>query len=284
MISVESAITRFRRDLTLGTLIKAVLGGGAVLCLLLRPFLRGGFIDTAIILAGIAVVWMVLSYRSLKSSRIAAGSPMLIANGQFEQAEATIDQALRTFSLYRAVKLLSLHYLAVLRHAQRRWHEAAALSRALLRQRLGGLEHLSKPSRLILADALLEMGDLHGASEAIGGLYQYRLTLGEALNLMSIQLDHQHRVGAWQEMLGGLTPKVQMCELMPTSNAARAQAFLALAAKKTGHDDLSQWLRRRSELLADIQQTAGARPLLWELWEKPEPAKAPELSPSGQAP
>ena len=74
---------------------------------------------------------------------------------------------MRSFSLFRTVKLLSLHHLAVLRHAQRRWRDSAMLSQALLRQRLGSLQGVSRSSRLMLADSLLELGDLRGAHEAL---------------------------------------------------------------------------------------------------------------------
>ena len=75
----------------------------------------------------------------MKGSRLAANSPSLIAAGQFDLAEYQIEQSLQNFSLFRTSKLLSLHHLAVLRHAQRRWADAAELCSALLRQRLGSL-------------------------------------------------------------------------------------------------------------------------------------------------
>lgn len=254
--------------MTLGAALKALLAGGAVACVLLRPLLKEQHLDTVLLLAGIGAVWLFLAYRGVKSSRLAAASPFLIATGQFEQAEQHIDQALHSFTLMRSVKLLSLHHLAMLRHAQRRWQDAAALSRVLLKQRLGSLAHLSKGSRLILADALLELGDERGASEAIGGLYQFRLTLGEALNLMLLQLDQQHRGEQWEAMLQGLRSKVEMAELMPAEGAARAQALLGLAAKRQGCEALAHWLRARVELLTDVQKLAESRPGLWELWEQ----------------
>src|SRR5690606_4345148 len=134
-------------------------------------------------------IWVALSIRSVRGSRLAAGSPSLIAAGQFEEAERQIETALRTFSLFRTVKLLSLHHLALLRHAQRRYHDAATLCRALLRQRLGAMSSINRQSRLILADALLEIGDLRGAHDAITGLYKQRLSLSEAMNLLQIELD-----------------------------------------------------------------------------------------------
>ena len=266
MLSVDHAIHLLRRELTLTSLVKFALVGGAMACVFLGPVLgwRG---DAGLALAGLGVAWIVLSYRSMKGSRWAADSPGLIASGQYDRAEHHIEQALRSFSLFRAVKLLSVHHLAVLRHAQRRWQDAAILCRALLGQRLGTMQGISRQSRLILADALLEMGDTRGAYEAIAGLYDQRLSLGEAMNLLVVQLDYEGRIGAWGRMMENVQSKVELCELMPTAGAARAQALLALAAKRTGRIDWAQWLRRRVELLVDVQRLAKERPMLWELWE-----------------
>ena len=117
---------------------------------------RYGDVLLVVVLGGI---WMTLGWQSIKGSRLAARSPSLIAAGQLDLAESHIEQALRSFSLFRTSKLLSLDHLAVLRHAQRRWHDSAELSRALLRQRLGSLRALSRQSRLILGESLLELGD-----------------------------------------------------------------------------------------------------------------------------
>jgi hypothetical protein len=120
----------------------------------------------------------------------------------------------------------------------------------------------------MLADALLELGDVRGASEAINGLFAQRLSLNEVMKLLAVQLDYQSRLGAWNDMMNGITTKVQLAELMPAASAARAQAMLALAAKHTGRPDWADWLRRRAELLADVQKLTTDRPALWELWQR----------------
>ena len=265
IMTAEHAIHRFRRDLTLASLLRGVLVGMAAVCLLAGPALGPRF-DNVLILTVLGAVWLILTFTSAKGSRLAAISPSLIATGQFDAAERQIDQALRSFSLFRTVKLLSLHHLAVLRHAQRRWQETALLCRALLGQRLGAMQGLSKPASLILADALLEMGDVRGAYDAIAGLYRQRLTLAEVLNLQLVQLDYQSRIGAWAEMLTSVMSQVQLAELMPSASAARSQALLALAAKKVGRNDWLLWLRRRVDLLADSQKLITERPMLEELW------------------
>jgi hypothetical protein len=265
MISSQFAIARFRRDLTLGALLNAALLVGVFVCFILGGVSNSAFGDVLLLLV-LGAVWVTLGYQSMKGSRLAAGSPQLIAAGQFEQAEYQIEQALKTFSLFRTSKLLSLHHLAVLRHAQRRWSDAAELCAVLLRQRLGSLRGLSRQSRLILADSLLEMGDLHGAYRAIFELYQERLSLAEAMKLLSVQLDYLGRVHAWEAMLAGLRSRVQLAELMSAPASARAQALLSLAARKNGRADWSDYLRRRAELLADVSELTAARPALAELW------------------
>ena len=98
---------------------------------------------------------------------------------------------------------------------------------------------------VLMADSMLQLGDLRGAYDAMNGLYRYRLSLAEALTLQLLQLDYASRIGAWDQMLTGVATKIQLSELMPTDNAAQSQALLALAASKMGRSDLARWLRRR---------------------------------------
>jgi hypothetical protein len=269
MMTAQSAISRFRRDVTLGALLRGALFAAAALCLALSASPGHKAIDGTLLLMGVGFLWLVLSYQSIKGQRLAAQSPSLIASGEFDAAEQQIEQALRSFSLFRTAKVISLHHLAVLRHAQKRWQDSAALSRTLLGQRLGALKALSRPSRLLLADALLELGDVGGAYHALVALYDQRLSLGEAMNLLLVQLDYESRIGAWEAMLpkGATYKRVQLAELMPSASGARAHALLALAAKKLGRDEWSTWLRRRAELLGDPQEIMKERPVLAELWQ-----------------
>ncbi|MDB5303381.1 MAG: hypothetical protein JWM97_930 [Phycisphaerales bacterium] len=261
MIPTESAIHRVRRDITFGMLLKFAFLLAVVGSVLFAPQSA----KLAVLIA-VGIAWLFLSFTSARTSRMAVGSPSLIAAGEFEEAEKQIDQAMRGFSLFRTAKLQALHHLAVLRHAQRRWEESAALSRALLSQRLRAVDGLSRPARLILVDALLEMNDLRGANESIQDLYRHRLTLSEVLTLVLVQLDYSARVGEWEQMFAGATAKVQLAELMPAPRAARAQALLALAALRLGRADWAAWLRQRVELLADVNTLTTERPVLWELW------------------
>jgi hypothetical protein len=268
VISVQQAITRFRRDITVSTLLKGALAFGLVVVLMLHFVPLGKSIDPTVLLMVLGAVWLTLWYRTMKGSRLAAESSSLIASGRLDQAEEQIEQSLRAFSMSRSVKSMSLLNLALVRLAQKRWPDTALLCREVLSTRKATPEHLSKSGRLMLADSLLEMGDLRGAHEALSGLYEHRLTLTEALNLLRVQTEYLSRIGAWQQLFDGAATKLAMAEIMPTANSARVQAMLALAAKKIGKTEWAQWLRRRVELLVDVSELATERPVLAELWEK----------------
>jgi len=243
---------------------------GAIACVMMGS-IEVPYFNGAILFMGICAVWVVLGYRSIKGSRLSAESPFLIASGRFEEAESHIDAALKSFSLFKTGKILSLHHLAVLRHAQKRWQESALLCRAILAQRLGALRGLSTPSMLLLADDLLHIGDLTGTHDALARLYLTRLNLAEALQLQQLQSEYLARIGAFEPMLEGMKTRIQLAELMPASAAARTQALLALAARKTGRNDLSQWLRRRAELLCEPAELISEQPILAELWPQAVP-------------
>ena len=215
MITAQAAIHRARRDLALGLLLKGALATALVLCLVI-----GDQGPRLAMLSIVAVVWFVLQLASARGSRLAASSPLLIASGQFEEAERQIDEAVRAFSVFRAAKMQALQYLAQLRHAQRRWQDSALLCRAVLGQRRGRPRQLEKPCRLILADALLELDQVNGAWEAMSVLYAQRLSLNEVLNLQLVQLDYSSRIGGWGQMFDRIATKVQLAELMPAPQAA----------------------------------------------------------------
>lgn len=268
MIRADEAIARIRRDLMLGQALRYSLAGGAMLgaFVMMAGSAMGLHVDGSFLLLIVGALWCFLSIQGMKVARLAASSPPLIAAGDFDEAERRLEISLRSFSMFRPSKLLGLHHLALLRHAQRRYIEAAQLCRELLVQRMDMMGGLSHSGRLILADALLEMGDRNGAWEAMQSLYRLRLALPEAMNLLQISLDYQSQIGAWDPMLEGVRQKVELAEIMPAEAASRSQALMALAAFRRGRDELGQWLRRRAELLIDPLILCQRRPILKELW------------------
>jgi hypothetical protein len=268
MIPVELAINRFRRDLTIAALLRGGLLMAAVVCVVAEPIF-GIHQDWMLFLMIVAGIRAALSYRSVQGTRMAADSPSLIAAGEFDQAESHIDAALRSFSLFRTAKIVSLHHLALLRHAQRRWRESAQLSQAVLSQGLRAMKGLQRASLLVLTDSMIQLGDMPGAYAAMNSLQRCRLSLNETLTLQLLQLDYSWRIGGWEAMLQGIGGKVQMSELMSPINAARSQALLALAAYKLNRIDLARWLRRRAELLAEPGEISGGRKPLDEMFAGP---------------
>jgi hypothetical protein len=267
VISVQEAIANFRRDVTVGLVLKGVMGvaAGMVLALHFTPLSK--VLDPTLLLMILGGIWLSLWYRTMKGSRLAAESTSLIASGHFEQAEAQIEQSLRAFSMSPTVKSMSLINLAIVRLAQKRWPDTALLCREVLSAKKSASEQVSKSGRLLLADSLLEMGDLRGAHEALSGLYRYRLSLPEALNLLRVQTNYLARIGAWRDVVQNLAEKVGLAELMPAAKGAQTQALLALAASKVGLTEWANWLRRRVELLVDVPALIQERPVLSEVWE-----------------
>lgn len=268
MLSAQTAIHRYQRDVALGWIVRILLIVAMFASVLVLPFVFKRY-EAAFGFAAVFGVWMMLNITSAKNSRLLAPSPELIARGEFEEAEQRIDQAMRAFSMSRTSKLLGLHHLAALRHKQRRFQEVATLCRAVLGQRPSAtLPGLDRATRLMLADTLLELDDVRGAADVIVPLRMQQIPLHEQLSLLCTELDVQLRMSAWDAMLAGLPFKVQLAELMPPSHAARIQAMLALAAKHRGIAEWADWLRQRVELLADVDKLTSERPQLWGLWQK----------------
>jgi hypothetical protein len=266
MISAETAITKTRRGLTLSAILRWALTIAAASALVAEPMFDRTGISGMSVLMLVGAVWLVLSFRSVRGSRVAADSSSLIAAGDYDRAEENITEAMNAFSIFRTVKLMSLHHLALLRHAQNRWKESALLCQALLAQRPSAIRGLDRSSRLILAEALLELGDLRGVYDNLVRLYERRLSLREALNLLAIQMDYLAQIGAWDQIMHNLPAQVELAELLPAAASARTQAIFALAAKKLHRDDWHTWLRRRVELLTDVEQLRNERPYLSEVW------------------
>lgn len=260
-MTAAAVVSRFRRDLTMAWMLRNGLLAAVVAWVLLCGAMNWNF-DPMLAIAIFLLVWIVLVYRSRRATMVAAAASNLIATGQFDAAEKQLDFALRSFSVLTTGKLIGLHHLAQLRHAQHNWREAALLCQTLLAQRLGRLQQLSRPSRLMLADSMLRLGDVQGAYTAMADLYDVRLPLGELLALQLLQLDYLARISAWPVMLQNVASRIQLAELMPPARSARAQALLALAADKTGRANLRDWLLARAARLAERPEIVSDHPSL----------------------
>ncbi len=188
------SVSRFRRQLAISSLLQNSMVALMVAGLLLTVMPIGPKNIGLLILAGVVALWIGLGIRSSRGAR-AGDVASMIASGRFSEAENVIGEGLGSFSIFRASRLMGLHQLIVLRHAQRRWGEVVELGQMLLRQRLGNLRGLTGSTEILLADSLLELGDVPGAQREIARLYEKRLSLGEASGLLRVQLDYLARVG-----------------------------------------------------------------------------------------
>ncbi len=277
MTPVESAIWRTRRDLTFAAVLKVALLATGAASLLLAPAISLSGAATFAMMAGVWILWMALNYHSLKSSRLAAASPLLIASGDYDAAEAHLDASLRMFSIFRAGKLQALQYLALLRREQRRWSEAAQLCRAVLKHRAPASSGIAVRARLILAQSLLAMDDLPGAQEAILGFYREKLGLMETLEMLIVQSDYQLKAGQWHDLMNEAAGKLELTELMASQPAALVQASIALGAKRLGRMEWATFFRGRAELLGEPAELIARRPILAELWGDTRSQEAPQV-------
>ena len=268
MMQVDQVIRRVNRNVALTWAIQALLalavGGGLIVGTILQV--------PAILLASIpCILWVLLAVTGYRETHNAMRWPILIAAGDLEQAEQEIESAIHGFSVMRSVKLLSLHNLSVLRMAQRNWADAARLSKAMQGHRLGRDGSLKRASLLVLATSATRVGQMHDAYDALQRLRRMALTLDEQVSLLHAESVYLGRLGEWQTLAWRIEVKVKMSELMPAEDAARTQAFLALAAKRTGQSQWTDYLSRRCELLCDVVKLAGEEPALAELWQHDQP-------------
>jgi hypothetical protein len=263
MIHVEQAIRRVNRAMVLMWALHALLACAVGAALIVGTILQ----LPSILLAAIpCILWVLLAVNGYRETHNAMRWPMLIASGELVKAEQEIESAIHGFSVLRSVKLMSLHHLAVLRMAQRNWSDAARLSKALQRYRLGRDGSLTRASLLVLAATATRVGQLRDAYEALQRLRAVPLTLDEQLSLLHAESAYLARIGAWETLCYRIDAKAKMAELMPSEAAAQTQALLALAAKRTGRDQWAGYLMKRCELLAEPAKLVGEEPLLGEVW------------------
>lgn len=264
MMRVDQAIRRVNRDvalawgihLALAVGVVAAIGAGSVLSI--HPLL----------LAAIpCVLWVVLAVNGVRETRAALEWPGLIASGKLDEAERQIERMIRGFGVLRSVKLMSLHQLAVLKLAQKRWGDALELSRAIMRYRFGKQQSLHRASLLVMAGAAVNAGAHDDAYAAMSALRRMDLTLDEQLSLLLAEISYCGRLGEWRAMMENVPAKLRLAELMPADLAAQVQAWLAIAAGRCGRADWAAYLAQRVALLVDVTRLKVDQPQFSELWE-----------------
>ena len=214
-----------------------------------------------------SMVWFGVLVISVRARRLVIDAVPLIAAGEFGLAEDRLSQSLRTFSVLRSTRLLGLQQLAMLRHSQSNWADVAKLCRELIDRQRPGERNLDLPSRLMLIEALVELGDVGRAQYEIAAIATARLGLRETLLLTALRLEAQVRAGQWSEATRHLDATLALVELMPPAVLARSHALLSLAAKRQGLAEWHQLLARRALLLSDAKTLTNGRPFLEEAFE-----------------
>ena len=244
--------------------------GLLILSILIGPALGSSAAVTVQVVLFLAM-WVGLTAGGMRQSRVAMQWPVMIAQGQIEQAEEQIDQALRRFTVLSSVKLLGLHHLARIRLGQKRWADAATLSRGLLRYPLRTMPGLSTASYQILAEASMRLGDLSSAFVALQQLRRQKLPLDQSLGVLLLETVYLARIGAWPSLMDGIKSKLRLAELMPADGAAMTQGLLAVAAQRRGREDWATYLRSRCDLLTDMPRLAVDEVCLQSIWPPAAP-------------
>jgi hypothetical protein len=108
--------------------------------------------------------------------------------------------------------------------------------------------------RLLMAEALTNLGELPSATAAVMPLYGRPLDLAGSLRLLLLQLRIEGRTGQFRAMCDNLTKKVETVELMPMPQLLHAHGLLWLAAQRCGLTDWESFFRRRTGLLGGAER------------------------------
>lgn len=169
-------------------------------------------------------------------------------------AEALLAEQLKRRPLVRWVRLMLYHRLASIRHRQQRFHESAVICQSLLGQSLGPARRQRGPLLLMLLEAQLYCGNLHGAYAALLELHRQPLSLVESLQRLALQTRYEVLAGHDGAALAGVKQKLMLAELMSADHCGAMHAMLTTSATRAGHGELADWLWRRTNLLCSPAQ------------------------------
>ncbi len=207
--------------------------------------------EAAVILA--AVGWVGISVVSSRAAR-AIGQFGAMLESSPAAAESTLAGALERWPLQRGARLSLYYRLAVLRHHQHRFAEAANIARTLLTERLGTVERSRVDLLVILIESSLRCGDLTGAFLGIDQMHKRRLSMFDQLRLLALQTRYEVACGYHANAVSLVDKKVRMAELLPAPLAGHLHAMLATSAAAAHQPVLADWLQRRADLLATPEQ------------------------------
>lgn len=222
----------------------------------------------AIVAAGL---WIAMGTRSARLLQAARQASLLLAAGRIDDARRLAAECATSLSLNRQVTARSLWTLAGIYSTRNDSRRVAHLTSFLLgRPRLSTGEQ-NDGIRLLLAEALANLGELRSATAAVMPLYQRPLDLPGSLRLLLLQLRIEGRAGQFRAMCDNLQQKVETAELLPMPQLLHAHALLWLAAQRCGLSEWESFLRRRTELLGGAERLSPVdHELSLELSRQPE--------------
>jgi hypothetical protein len=245
---------RLRRQLALDAGLRLLVTLGVVAMLVAVSWQAGGSwvaVTLAVVLA--LGAWMLINGISARTSSQLSRLTVMVERDR-AGAEDRLAWHLKRMPLLRWVRLLLYHRLALLRHHQQRYDEAAAICQALLGYRLGPAEGTRPSILLLLAEAQIERGDASGAYPAVAALYAMSLPLIESMQRLALQTRYELLAGYPNHALWQHQRKVRLAELMPAGHDGAVHAMLATAADRCQQPALADWFWRRVRLLATDQQ------------------------------
>ncbi len=230
----------------------------AALVGVVRPGAAGAaWVGTLETLAGLAVVVGLWVWLATVNARVAATLPelTLAVEARPDAAEAALVRLLARRGMTRWARLMLYQRLAVLRHGQGRFAEAAAVAQlTLTAARPGPAARGRSQLLLVLVESRLEVHDAPGAYLALVELSRTEVTLTEALQRMALRARYELLIGHDAGVLHLAEEKARLSELMPGPQCGGFHAMLALAAARAGDEARRAHWWRRVELLCTAEQ------------------------------
>ena len=216
----------------------------------------------ALLAIGLPLAVVAAAAVSIGLTRQVQTAAVLMNLGKLDDAEVWLKETLTRFSLSRRAKVMAAQLLASLMMCRGRYEDAVAVCRTLLRQPLSRLRHVWVEARLMLTDALLVLGRLGEAHEALTPVYGVPLSLETRMKLLPIQLRYELAAGHAASATAALREKVKIAQLMDSPNAALTHALLAEACSRENRTAERDYLAERARLYADLQPLAERHPLI----------------------
>ena len=245
---------RFMREIRLDLAIRRGLGVLVLIAVLaLMLFEQVNSTVGLIVVVALVFAWFGVNSISANIWRALPSVTAMIAHDP-ALAEVHLADLVKHKPLMRWLRLMLYHRLAAIRHRQHRFAESAAICRTILSQPLGPARKQRGALLLMLAEASLQSRDMYGAYAALSALAAEPLNLAERLQRLAIQTRYEVLAGHDRAALTGVKQKLLLAELMPAPQCGAMHAMLTASAQRAGHNELADWLYRRSELLCGREQ------------------------------